>query len=1217
MCFRGKRVESRFACSVFVSIQRHFSDALSANCGVLHMIIGSTASASSSMVLMLFLLLFVVVDMLSSVTAGVIEKMGERISSLFMFSTTKNVRSRRCAGGEKRIVRTRSPKKAASMSPIMRSWVHLVLILMLHTRLWLFCSSECAVKPVNGHVTIPSTWTNISRSAFYGCTSLKSVEIGGNIKIINEYAFSGCPNLYTVDMKSGVEFIGNSSFKDAIGLSSISFPDTLTEIGSFAFDGCLLLQSVTIGGNIQKVGPLAFSGCKSMTEASVGDSVVQLGSSAFLFCDQLQTIYIGSGLTTISSGLFYGCSKLKKVTLSSLSILENISNDAFIRCQSLEEINLPSTVIYIGPKAFYKCGSLKEIFIGDAVKEIGTNAFAGCERLTRLAFGKSLTTIHASAFERTYSLSNVTFSGDGALEVIGDSAFRLSAPTSITFPKNLKYIGLYAFAYNPSLESLVFRSSNITFGTGPFSECNKLKAKNVWYTTSMVRFESSSSSTAGSVGDAFQNLVCDSSSGCFCAATTGTSLDSDNYFNCLPCPVGKYSNQSIGTRACEDCGKGTYNAASGQSECILCPSGSACSVDGMSAYEYCEKGTYSIGEGSTVCIYCLPGMYQPDMGMTSCLPCRSGTSAPSFGLSECVDCENGTFSDHSGSEQCMDCPVDFYTNSSMENKILCISCPPGYTTDGKIGSSKCALDMSSCSRGMGRNKISNICEKCPRGKYSTYGSRTTCDECARGYYSNELGATSCSSCPPGKYSSAQGAVQCSQCPPGSFCSGAGRANPLPCPAGTFSNSSEATDCTACAASTFQNVTGSVMCSSCPRGMPSNSNRTDCLRPLTDNGGNSGESSSSQEDDTASQVLSGGAAIYGSFLIAFVFVAAAGYMQHLRKQLMNRLGDLSDLKMVVKSLLSGFIFASEWFLIAVMWQYKKSFAGTMLFFRLLCNGGGTVFLLYCMSDVHFKKAKKYVEILIPSRGAFTADTNPLFEEVNHGFLEQNKPLCYTIMFLSFLEIPMVQFLPWIKSKVFKKCGGFPTLAAYHFVFCTSAAQRMMSVVCQIAFLGGDEHNDGKADSGQAKALFGLCIFCSLFEVLLMGGVLLTKHRALEVLDAEASDRLTKARKSVRASRVSLTSIYANTSLEDGDEMRLSKGDVALHQENPMHGLRPVQPPRRGSLNDNIPEAWSNDLEDNEAERGNESNHKSPSSPQPSPPAEEEVEESRGSLQNVPL
>merc|ERR1711871_1336646 len=108
--------------------------------------------------------------------------------------------------------------------------------------------------------------------------------------------------------------------------------------------------------------------------------------------------------------------------------------------------------------------------------------------------------------------------------------------------------------------------------------------------------------------------------------------------------------------------------------------------------------------------------------------------------------------------------------------------------------------------------------------------------------------------------------------------------------------------------------------------------------------------------------------------------------------MNRLGDLSDLKMVVKSLLSGFIFASEWFLIAVMWQYKKSFAGTMLFFRLLCNGGGTVFLLYCMSDVHFKKAKKYVEILIPSRGAFTADTNPLFEEVNHGFIEQNKPLC---------------------------------------------------------------------------------------------------------------------------------------------------------------------------------------------------------------------------------
>ena len=56
--FRVKRVDSRFACSVFVSIQRHLSDALSANCGVLHMIIGSTASASGSMVLMLLFVVF-------------------------------------------------------------------------------------------------------------------------------------------------------------------------------------------------------------------------------------------------------------------------------------------------------------------------------------------------------------------------------------------------------------------------------------------------------------------------------------------------------------------------------------------------------------------------------------------------------------------------------------------------------------------------------------------------------------------------------------------------------------------------------------------------------------------------------------------------------------------------------------------------------------------------------------------------------------------------------------------------------------------------------------------------------------------------------------------------------------------------------------------------------------------------------------------------------
>ena len=45
--------------------------------------------------------------------------------------------------------------------------------------------AECAITPDgNGHVDIPSTWTEIDNQAFYQCTSLKSVNIPDSVTFI-------------------------------------------------------------------------------------------------------------------------------------------------------------------------------------------------------------------------------------------------------------------------------------------------------------------------------------------------------------------------------------------------------------------------------------------------------------------------------------------------------------------------------------------------------------------------------------------------------------------------------------------------------------------------------------------------------------------------------------------------------------------------------------------------------------------------------------------------------------------------------------------------------------------------------------------------------------------------------------------------------------------------------------------------------------------------
>jgi hypothetical protein len=44
------------------------------------------------------------------------------------------------------------------------------------------------------HVVIPYGVTTIEGSAFYGCSSLKSVEIPGSVQLIGESAFGQCSN---------------------------------------------------------------------------------------------------------------------------------------------------------------------------------------------------------------------------------------------------------------------------------------------------------------------------------------------------------------------------------------------------------------------------------------------------------------------------------------------------------------------------------------------------------------------------------------------------------------------------------------------------------------------------------------------------------------------------------------------------------------------------------------------------------------------------------------------------------------------------------------------------------------------------------------------------------------------------------------------------------------------------------------------------------------
>ena len=121
-------------------------------------------------------------------------------------------------------------------------------------------------------VTIPSTIsvngrklkvTSIADSAFKGNQTLKSVEIGSNVKTIGNNAFSGCEKLRKVSGMEAVTTIGDGAFQNCTALKSITLPSKVSEIGLDAFRGCSALNKITIQTTkltADTVGDSAFKG---------------------------------------------------------------------------------------------------------------------------------------------------------------------------------------------------------------------------------------------------------------------------------------------------------------------------------------------------------------------------------------------------------------------------------------------------------------------------------------------------------------------------------------------------------------------------------------------------------------------------------------------------------------------------------------------------------------------------------------------------------------------------------------------------------------------------------------------------------------------------------------------------------------------------------------------------------------------------------------------
>ena len=179
----------------------------------------------------------------------------------------------------------------------------------------------------------------------------------------------------------------------------------------------------------------------------------------------------GKPVTIIGDGAFLDCEELTNVKIP--SSVTKIGEDAFRRCSKLTSVLLPGSLTNIAEAAFFQCEELKSVAIPNSVRSIGTSVFGECSSLTNIEIPDSLTIIPDYAFHACFRLKNVLI--PTSVTSIGNGAFRSSGLKRVAIPHSVTNIGEEAFENCDGLTGMLkIPDSVTTIRESTFRRCVRL-----------------------------------------------------------------------------------------------------------------------------------------------------------------------------------------------------------------------------------------------------------------------------------------------------------------------------------------------------------------------------------------------------------------------------------------------------------------------------------------------------------------------------------------------------------------------------------------------------------------------------------------------------------------------------------------------------------------------------------------------------------------------
>ena len=329
--------------------------------------------------------------------------------------------------------------------------------------------------------------------AFMNCTGLVSAALGNGAICVGDYGFYGCHNLEKVSGGKNLYVIGKSAFEKCAALTGFAFPDRLVSIGAEAFGDCGSLAEISLPEGLSELGDYAFRNCSLLTDVYLPSGIGGKPAGIFYACASLGTFSGGEGLSGFGEAFFYNCTRLRNVAIPKNAAFDEIGDYAFFGCTGIlslpaagnikvigkyayassgiaGDLKIPSGIKSIGERSFAVCPGITSVDITSAT-EVGSGAFSACENLKSVSF--DTLSVPEECFSYCGALENVTLASAGDI-TLGKSAFAACVSlTGFDFISRITKLEEMALAGCTGFTALEFTTLT-EIGNNAFSGCTKL-----------------------------------------------------------------------------------------------------------------------------------------------------------------------------------------------------------------------------------------------------------------------------------------------------------------------------------------------------------------------------------------------------------------------------------------------------------------------------------------------------------------------------------------------------------------------------------------------------------------------------------------------------------------------------------------------------------------------------------------------------------------------